>query len=106
MRFRVSTILLLIAFLLLLMHPAFVPIAQQGAGSSKLALNAAQDDFLISTPQQEKRNEDSSVKTDEACMVVHLERFAVTLHRRVVFIDDPPALSLLLVYTQTTSSFL
>jgi hypothetical protein len=106
MRFRVSTILLLIAFLLLLMHPAFVPIAQQGAGSSKLALNTAQDDFLISTPQQEKRNEDSSVKTDEACMVVHLERFAAIHHIRVVFINALPALSSLLVYTQTTSSFL
>lgn len=106
MRFRVSTILLLTAFLLLLMHPAFVPFAQPGAGSSKLVFNPLQDDLLTSTPQQEKRNEDFSVRTEEASMVVHLERFAVIHHRRVVFICDLPALSSLLVYTQTTSSFL
>lgn len=106
MRFRISTIVLLTAFLLLLMHPAFVPFAQPCAGSSKLALKPLQDDLLVSTSQQEKRNEDSSVETEEACMVVHLERFATMHHTWVAFTNDIPALSSLLVYTQTTSSFL
>jgi hypothetical protein len=106
MRSRVSITLLLIPFLLLLMHPALVPFAQAGAGPSKLALNPLQEDLLGSTPQQEKRNEDSSVQTEEVRMLLNLEPFAVIDRMRAIFINDLPAFSSLLVYTQTTSSFL
>jgi hypothetical protein len=103
---RVLTSLLLTAFLLLLLHPPLVPLAQPGARSSDLSLNPLQNDLLTSSPQQEKRNEDFSGKTEKACIVVHLERFAVNCCWRPDFTDDLPVLSSALVYTQTTSSFL
>jgi hypothetical protein len=70
-------------------------------------LGPLQDCFSASNPQQEKRNEDASVqKVEEIFRLVRPER-STAIHRMPPFItNDLTDLSSLLVYSQTTSSFL
>jgi hypothetical protein len=104
---RAPKILLLISFLLLLMHPGPAPFPHSGAASSKQMLGPLQDCFSASNPKQEKRNEDASVqKIEEIFRLVHPER-STKIHRLPPFItNDLADFSSLLVYSQTTSSFL
>lgn len=104
---RASKILLLISFLLLLMQPGPPPFPQSGAGSSKQMLDPLQDCFSASNPQQEKRNEDASVQKIEEIFRLVRPEHSTTIHRMPPLIANYLAnFSSLLVYSQTTSSFL
>lgn len=104
---RISNILLLISFLLLLAQPVPASIPQPGSETAKQALLSLQDHFSASNPLQEKRNEyGSAQKIEELFRFVSPETSGTVCRIRPLITNDVPDFPSLLVYTQTTSTYL
>jgi hypothetical protein len=107
MNSRVTTILLLIPFLLLLVQPGLAPPLQSAARPSNPILKGLQNHLSVSNPEQEKRNEESSAQKVETMFIPLGSEFFTTIHwMQPLITNDLPDFSSLLVYTQTTSTFL
>jgi hypothetical protein len=104
---RVSSIFLLASFLMLLMHPPPASFPQSGEGSARQMLAPLQDHLSACNPQQEKRNENASLQKIEKLFTLAAPEPVAKLHRpRLLASIAFPEFPSLLVYTQTTSTFL
>jgi hypothetical protein len=107
MNSRLSTILRLVAILLLLMQPGLTPFPQSGAPPTDETIGPLQDQHSSSNPQQEKRSKDTAVQKLEEMFSVGLPEPSTPIYRmRPLITNDIPRISSLLVYTQTTSTSL
>jgi hypothetical protein len=98
-------ILLLASFLMLLVHPGTAMLSRPGDGQQ--ALDVLQDHISGVSSQQEKRNDDGSLQKVEKLFSL-LDPADTPAARRIrpLITNDVPDLPSLLVYTQTTSTFL
>jgi hypothetical protein len=102
---RVVHLLLLASFLMLLAHPGTAILSRQGDGQQ--VLDVLQDHISAVSSQQEKRNDDRSLEKVEKLFSL-LDPGDTPAARRIrpLITNDCPDLPSLLVYTQTTSTFL
>jgi hypothetical protein len=102
---RLVRILLLASFLMLLAHPG--PALLPRPGNGQQALDLLQDHLSAVSSQQERRNDDGSLQKVEK-LFSRLDPEATPAARRIrpLITNDVPDLPSLLVYSQTTSTFL
>ena len=102
---RVVRILLLASFLMLLMHPGSTGLPR--FGEREHVLDVLQDHLSAVSSQLEKRNDDGSLqKVEKLFSIVPPEDSPAARRIRPLVTNDVPDLPSLLVYTQTTSTFL
>jgi hypothetical protein len=107
MNSRLSITLRVVAILLLLMLPGLAPFPQSGARHLDETISPLQDNVSSINPRQEKRSEVASVQVIEYLFSLEHPEPPTPIHRMWPHIAyDVPKISSLLVYTQTTSTFL
>jgi hypothetical protein len=104
---RVASVILLVSFLMLLTHSEPASFPQSGEGSARQMLSQLQDHLSACNPQQEKRNENASLQKIEKLFTLAAPAPAAKLQRpRLLGAINVPDFPSLLVYTQTTSTYL
>jgi hypothetical protein len=102
-----TTILRFVAILLLLMQPGLASVPQSGARPTDETIAPLQDHLSSSNPQQEKRSKDTPVQKIENIFGLALPEPSTPIRRmRPLIAKAIPKFASLLVYTQTTSTFL